>query len=63
LLKSIDLTVSKTRHAAGVGPLSKIEDGGDAGVEFICMLPGIVRYRHGDHSYLKEPSDALDASA
>lgn len=36
-----------------------------AGVEFIYMLSGRVRYRHGDRSYLLEPGDALffDAAA
>jgi transcriptional regulator with XRE-family HTH domain len=36
-----------------------------AGVEFIYMLSGKVRYRHGDRSYLLEPGDALffDAAA
>ena len=36
-----------------------------AGVEFIYMLSGKVRYRHGDRSYLMEPGDALffDAAA
>ena len=30
-----------------------------AGVEFIYMLSGKVRYRHGDRTYLMEPGDAL----
>jgi transcriptional regulator with XRE-family HTH domain len=30
-----------------------------AGVEFIYMLTGKVRYRHADRSYLLEPGDAL----
>ncbi len=30
-----------------------------AGVEFIYMLSGKVRYRHGDGTYLVEPGDAL----
>jgi transcriptional regulator with XRE-family HTH domain len=36
-----------------------------AGVEFIYMLTGKVRYRHADRSYLMEPGDALffDAGA
>jgi DNA-binding XRE family transcriptional regulator len=36
-----------------------------AGVEFLYMLSGKVRYRHADHSYLMEPGDALffDAAA
>ena len=36
-----------------------------AGVEFIYMLTGAVRYRHGDRTYLMEPGDALffDAAA
>jgi quercetin dioxygenase-like cupin family protein len=36
-----------------------------AGVEFLYMLSGKVRYRHGDRSYLMEPGDALffDAAA
>jgi transcriptional regulator with XRE-family HTH domain len=36
-----------------------------AGVEFIYMLTGTVRYRHGDRTYLMEPGDALffDAAA
>jgi transcriptional regulator with XRE-family HTH domain len=36
-----------------------------AGVEFIYMLSGKVRYRHSDRSYLLEPGDALffDAAA
>jgi transcriptional regulator with XRE-family HTH domain len=36
-----------------------------AGVEFIYMLAGKVRYRHADKSYLLEPGDALffDAAA
>lgn len=36
-----------------------------AGVEFIYMLSGAVRYRHADRSYLLEPGDALffDAAA
>jgi len=36
-----------------------------AGVEFIYMLSGKVRYRHADRSYLLEPGDALffDAAA
>lgn len=36
-----------------------------AGVEFIYMLSGKVRYRHADRAYLMEPGDALffDASA
>jgi transcriptional regulator with XRE-family HTH domain len=36
-----------------------------AGVEFIYMLSGKVRYRHADRSYLMEPGDALffDAAA
>jgi transcriptional regulator with XRE-family HTH domain len=36
-----------------------------AGVEFIYMLSGKVRYRHGDATYLVEPGDALffDAAA
>ena len=36
-----------------------------AGVEFIYMLSGKVRYRHGDNVYLMEPGDALcfDAAA
>jgi transcriptional regulator with XRE-family HTH domain len=36
-----------------------------AGVEFIYMLTGKVRYRHADKSYLLEPGDALffDAAA
>lgn len=36
-----------------------------AGVEFIFMLSGKVRYRHGDRSYVLEPGDALffDAGA
>jgi transcriptional regulator with XRE-family HTH domain len=36
-----------------------------AGVEFLYMLSGKVRYRHADRTYLMEPGDALffDASA
>lgn len=36
-----------------------------AGVEFIYMLSGTVRYRHADKTYLLEPGDALffDAAA
>jgi transcriptional regulator with XRE-family HTH domain len=36
-----------------------------AGVEFIYMLSGKVRYRHGDRTYQMEPGDALffDAAA
>jgi transcriptional regulator with XRE-family HTH domain len=36
-----------------------------AGVEFIYMLTGKVRYRHADRTYLMEPGDALffDAAA
>ena len=36
-----------------------------AGVEFIYMLSGKVRYRHGDRSYVLDPGDALffDAAA
>jgi transcriptional regulator with XRE-family HTH domain len=36
-----------------------------AGVEFLYMLSGKVRYRHADRSYLMEPGDALffDAAA
>lgn len=36
-----------------------------AGVEFIYMLSGKVRYRHADKSYVLEPGDALffDAEA
>jgi len=36
-----------------------------AGLEFIYMLSGKVRYRHADRSYLMEPGDALffDAAA
>ncbi|MGB7100520.1 MAG: cupin domain-containing protein, partial [Xanthobacteraceae bacterium] len=36
-----------------------------AGVEFIYMLSGRVRYRHGDRTYLMEEGDALffDAAA
>jgi mannose-6-phosphate isomerase-like protein (cupin superfamily) len=36
-----------------------------AGVEFIYMLSGKVRYRHGDRSYVLESGDALffDAAA
>lgn len=36
-----------------------------AGVEFIYMLTGKVRYRHADRSYVMEPGDALffDAAA
>jgi len=36
-----------------------------AGVEFIYMLTGKVRYRHADRSYLLEPGDAMffDAAA
>ncbi|WP_342723783.1 XRE family transcriptional regulator [Bradyrhizobium sp. B097] len=36
-----------------------------AGVEFIYMLTGKVRYRHADQSYLLQPGDALffDAAA
>ena len=36
-----------------------------AGVEFLYMLSGRVRYRHGDSTYLMEPGDALffDAAA
>jgi len=36
-----------------------------AGVEFLYMLTGKVRYRHADQSYLMEPGDALffDAAA
>jgi transcriptional regulator with XRE-family HTH domain len=36
-----------------------------AGVEFIYMLSGKLRYRHADRSYLLEPGDALffDAAA
>ncbi len=36
-----------------------------SGVEFIYMLSGKVRYRHGDRTYLMEPGDALffDAAA
>ena len=36
-----------------------------AGVEFIYMLSGKVRYRHADRTYLLEPKDALffDAAA
>jgi mannose-6-phosphate isomerase-like protein (cupin superfamily) len=35
-----------------------------AGVEFLYMLSGKVRYRHADRTYLMEPGDALffDAS-
>lgn len=36
-----------------------------AGIEFIYMLTGAVRYRHADRTYLMEPGDALffDAAA
>ena len=36
-----------------------------AGVEFIFMLSGKVRYRHGDRTYFMQPGDALffDAAA
>lgn len=36
-----------------------------AGIEFIYMLTGKVRYRHADRSYMMEPGDALffDAAA
>src|SRR5260221_9282590 len=36
-----------------------------AGVEFLYMLSGKVRYRHADRLYLMEPGDALffDSSA
>jgi len=36
-----------------------------AGVEFIYMLSGVVRYRHADQTYLMKPGDALffDAAA
>jgi quercetin dioxygenase-like cupin family protein len=36
-----------------------------AGVEFIYMLSGKVRYRHADRTYVMEPGDALffDAAA
>ena len=36
-----------------------------AGIEFIYMLTGKVRYRHADRSYVMEPGDALffDAAA
>jgi len=36
-----------------------------AGIEFIYMLTGAVRYRHADRSYVMEPGDALffDAAA
>ncbi len=36
-----------------------------AGIEFIYMLTGKVRYRHADRSYVLEPGDALffDAAA
>jgi hypothetical protein len=36
-----------------------------AGVEFIFMLTGKVRYRHADRTYVLEPGDALffDAAA
>jgi len=36
-----------------------------AGVEFLYMLSGTVRYRHGDRTYLMRPGDALffDAAA
>jgi transcriptional regulator with XRE-family HTH domain len=36
-----------------------------AGVEFLYMLSGKVRYRHGDRNYVMEPGDALffDAAA
>jgi transcriptional regulator with XRE-family HTH domain len=36
-----------------------------AGVEFLYMLSGRVRYRHADSTYLMEPGDALcfDAAA
>jgi transcriptional regulator with XRE-family HTH domain len=36
-----------------------------SGIEFIYMLTGKVRYRHGDRSYVMEPGDALffDAAA
>lgn len=36
-----------------------------AGIEFIYMLSGKVRYRHADRSYILEPGDALffDAAA
>ena len=36
-----------------------------AGVEFLYMLTGKVRYRHADRSYVMEPGDALffDAAA
>jgi uncharacterized cupin superfamily protein len=30
-----------------------------AGVEFIYMLSGNVRYQHSDRTYLMEPGDAL----
>src|SRR5262249_10105528 len=30
-----------------------------AGSEIICMLSGMVRYRHGDQTYLLEPGDSL----
>jgi quercetin dioxygenase-like cupin family protein len=30
-----------------------------AGVEFIYMLSGKVRYQHSDRTYLMEPGDAL----
>ena len=36
-----------------------------AGVEFLYMLSGQVRYRHADRTYLMQPGDALffDATA
>jgi hypothetical protein len=29
-----------------------------AGIEFICLLSGIARYRHDERSYLMESGDA-----
>ncbi|WP_308389462.1 XRE family transcriptional regulator [Acidithiobacillus sp. AMEEHan] len=29
------------------------------GTEFIYMLEGVIEYRHGNHTYLLEPGDAL----
>jgi transcriptional regulator with XRE-family HTH domain len=68
-----DLLGHSLRGAIGVEPylITLAEDAvpythfRHAGVEFIYMLSGKVRYRHGDRTYLMEPGDALffDAAA
>jgi transcriptional regulator with XRE-family HTH domain len=68
-----DLLGHSLRGAIGVEPylITLAEDAvpythfRHAGVEFLYMLSGKVRYRHGDRTYLMEPGDALffDAAA